>query len=1000
MRSNCSELFVLDGKICRSKCPSDLFEHNKICVDICPNHTFVEDKKCVDICSSGFYEYKSYCVDTCPPDNFIDESNNLCVKNCNGSKYHLKKNIFCLDKCPENMAEVNLTCVNQCPQNRPFFHQGSCLADCPVSAKYVEKKRKPGNKPTYSCVNKCKKYTSSMSNVCVDACFSEQVLFQEVCQEQCPASVPYKVHLPANLQEELTFMSITNLKRPINAFVICEKACPSNFVRDNEDCYVECPIDNKSMIYNMTCFQHCPDEYPFVIKENSRSICTNSCKKLHFQQECLDKCPHSHSSIHRGECVQCNQIGMYEENHHCVNSCKVVQFEKRCYDTCPSAAKFVYNGSCVRTCPSNANKVDKRRYDKYTIFACIDSCPTDKYIFGNKCVSSCPNPNTAIYKNECVQCSKLGMYTDNQHCVNSCNVVQYENRCYNSCPQTNKFMYNGTCLHSCPSNAKKVDEQHHEPNNFFVCMETCPSEKYTFGNNCVSSCPDRKRLPVNGKCIACHEVGKYDDGSKCVDMCPNLHYEYRCVDYCPTYPTYFKIFNKTCVRNCPKSAPISSFIYNYITKRNDYRCLKNCPIGTYLKENKCVTWCETDYFILNKLCVKKCPVDALYISSDYVQNTYNKECSKFCKESDYLLNFTCMEKCPKGFFGHDKQCLQKCPIDFPYISQDNVCVKRCNTLRLGMNCFDKCPRKTFQYNQTCVQNCPFSKPYNFKGNCVDICSHFLMKKTCYKQCPSGLVGYQKKCHLQCPFKARYKYNWECIPQCPKNTLLGFIKYTCFDTCPQGEFKYLQKCVELCPKDAPYDFNGECVKYCAGYLDGFSCYKQCPDKMFAFTGKCIPKCPEEAPFVNIKNCVRTCPYVHDSQLNCMKDCPEQTYPHGKQCKAGCPPDRPFSGPFFDPKCVEKCDNYELATENNKCISRSSCSTFIYGMRCLSKCPSHTYLLYSKDEKICKSLISVYFMMCILSFVVVIAVAFVIRSVYHCCKMLGLSTFSYNMMCYTF
>lgn len=118
----------------------------------------------------------------------------------------------------------------------------------------------------------------------------------------------------------------------------------------------------------MTCFQHCPDEYPFVIKENRRSICTNSCKKLHFRQECLDKCPHSHSSIHRGECVQCNQIGMYEENHHCVNSCKVVQFEKRCYDTCSSAAKFVYNGSCVRTCPSNANKVDKRRYDKYTVF--------------------------------------------------------------------------------------------------------------------------------------------------------------------------------------------------------------------------------------------------------------------------------------------------------------------------------------------------------------------------------------------------------------------------------------------------------------------------------------------------------------------------------------------------------------------------------------------------------------------------------------------------------
>lgn len=897
---NCSEGFVLDGRVCRTKCPSDLFENNKTCVEICPSRTFVESKKCVDNCSSGFYRYKSYCVDTCPPDNFINESNNVCVKKCKGLKYYHKKNIFCLKNCPEKMAEVNSTCVTYCPKSRPFLYERSCLAECPVSFKYIEKKREPGNIITYTCVDKCKKYTSSISNMCVDACSSEKVLFQETCREQCPKSDPYRVHMPATLKNEPNFTSIiTNLTKPVNAFVICQKDCPSKFVRDNEECYAECPNDKKSMIFNMTCFRHCPEDNPFVIRENNRSICTNHCKKLRFQKECLDKCPDSYTSIYRGECVQCSQIGMYEENQHCVNSCKVVHFE---------------------------------------------------------------------------------------------------NQCYNSCPKTDKFMYNGTCLRSCPSNASKIDEQHHEQNNCFVCMNKCPSDKFTFGNSCVSSCPDSKRLPLNGNCMTCLEVGKYDDGAKCVDICKDLHHEYRCVDNCPEN---FKIFNKTCVRNCPITAPVSSWIYDYTANKGGYRCIKRCQKDNpYLNKNNCVAWCEMGTFISNKTCVKKCPVDAPYISKKYVKHTSNKECLRRCKDTDYSLNFTCMEACPKGFLGYENQCLQKCPNYFPYINQNDTCVKRCPTLRRGMNCFDRCPSKTFQYNLTCVQNCPFRKPYNYKSKCVNVCPYFLIKKTCYDQCPSGLVGYHKKCFLQCPPEAKYRYNWECILECPKDKLLGSIKYTCLDTCPHGQFKYLQKCVEVCPKDVPYDFKGECVEFCAGYLDGLKCYKQCPEKLFAFTGKCIPKCPKEAPFVNLKKCVSSCPYVHDSQLNCMKDCPEHTYPHGKQCKAGCPPERPFSGTLFDKKCIDKCGKYELASENNKCISRSSCTTFIYDMWCLQKCPPHTYLLHSKDEKICNSLITVYVMAGILSFVVVIAVAFVIRVFYHCCKLQRVSYLLLKLLlCFT-
>lgn len=887
---NCSEQFVLDGRSCNTKCSSGLFEHNKTCVDTCPNGTFKEYQKCVNNCSSGFYRYESHCVKTCPSDNFINKSNNLCVNKCEGFKYYQQKNIFCLNTCPEKMVEINSTCVSHCPKSRPFLHKVSCLAECPVSSKYFEQKNEPDNIITYTCVEECKKYTLSISNMCIDACSLKKVLFQETCQEECPDSDPVKVHLPATHVNELNLTTFVNFTEPINAFVICAKECPSDFVRDNGECYVECPMAEKSKTLNLSCIRNCPEEYPIIIKENNRSICTDRCDKLRYQQFCIDQCPESHNAIYRGECVQCSQIGMYEEN---------------------------------------------------------------------------------------------------QQCVNRCGVVHFENRCYNNCPQTDKFMYNGTCLRSCPSNASKVDEQHHEPNNFFVCMENCPSEKFTFGNNCVSNCPDSKRLPVDGECMACHEVGKYDDGSKCVDICQDLHHEYRCVDNCPKQ---FKIFNKTCVRNCPKIAPLSILIHDYNTNIIEYRCVKSCHEDKpYLNKNNCVKWCDYQDFISNKTCVKKCPVDAPYISNNYVKDTYNKECLKHCKDSDYSLNYSCMGKCPKGLFSHTRQCLHECPIDFPYISQDDTCVMSCPTLRRGTSCFDKCPSKTFQYNRTCVQKCPFSKPYNNKGKCVKVCPNFLIKKTCFEQCPYGLVGYHKKCLLQCPPESKYRYKWECILECPKNTFHGLIKYTCFDTCPHGQFKYLQKCVGICPKEAPYDFKGECVRSCSGYLDGLKCYKQCP-KMFSFVGKCILKCPKEAPFVNNKECVHACPYVHDNHLNCMKECPEHTYQQGKQCKAGCPPERPFLGTLLNANCLVRCGNHKLASENNKCISRSSCTTFIYGMWCLQNCPPHTYLLHSKDEKICKSLITVYVMVGILFFIVVITIAFVIRVFYHCCKIQGVSFFS--------
>lgn len=878
---NCSEGFVLDGRICRTKCPLDLFESNKACVDICPNLTFVENKKCVDNCSSGFYRYKAHCVETCPPENFINETNKICDKKCEGFKYYQKKNIFCVNNCPEKMFEVNSTCVTHCPKSRPFSHERSCLAKCPDSSKFVEKKIEMENTITYTCVKKCKKYKTYISNMCVEACSAEKVLFQDTCQEQCPASDPFKVHMPTVPYTELNLTSFLNITSPINAYVICAKICPSNFVNYNEECYVECPNANKSKTFNMSCSEHCPEEYPFVIKQRNRYICTNHCEKMLFQGLCLDKCPDSHAALYKGECADCSQFGMYEEN---------------------------------------------------------------------------------------------------QRCVNSCSIVRFENRCFNHCPPAAKFMYNKTCSSSCPSNASKVDEQHHELSRLYVCTDECPSDKFISGNNCVSSCPDSKRLPIDGKCVACNEVGKYDDGSKCVDKCPNLYHEYLCVDECLEN---FKIFNETCVRQCPITAPLRSVIVNYKTNRPEYRCVENCHDKYLINGKDCVSGCDLSQFISNKTCVEKCPIDAPYISYKYGSYYNTKECLKHCNGTEYSLNFSCFSKCPNGFHGHKSQCLQKCPIDFPYVNLDGICVESCNNLRQGMNCYEKCPQGTFQYNQTCVQNCPSTKPYNYKDNCVQTCQDFLIKKTCYEQCPSGLVGYHKKCFLHCPSQAKYRYKWECFQKCPKYTLLGSTNYTCFDTCPDGQFRYHQKCIEKCPSHMPYDLEGECVGSCDGYLDGLKCYHRCPNEMFTYTGKCISKCPKEAPFIDNKTCIPFCPNVYDDNFKCMKECPEYTYPHGKHCKPGCSQSFPFINSVFGEQveCVEKCNALKLSTENHNCIYRSECTGFIYDdVWCYQKCPSDTYILRSTTENLCYPRKPVYIMIGVLSLCVSIAITFGTRVVY--------------------
>ena len=276
--------------------------------------------------------------------------------------------------------------------------------------------------------------------------------------------------------------------------------------------------------------------------------------------------------------------------------------------------------------------------------------------------------------------------------------------------------------------------------------------------------------------------------------------------------------------------------------------------------------------------------------------------------------------------------------------------------------------------------CPPQTPYSYENRCVERCPYYLINNTCYEKCPFNQFGYKNNCILHCPQEANYTYKMECFAACPNQTIIDAFQFTCSDTCPHGKFVFERSCIDKCPSHAPYIFNFECVKTCKDYLDGKYCFKQCPSGKFGYKGKCVSNCPSEAKFANGSVCVKQCPIDHDYKYNCIDHCNVHMVSKEIKCKSDCNGSLPFFRSFIVGVCTDKCDDYELATEDYTCIIKTFCSDFIDDKWCRKQCPAHTYILRNKQNH-CKPLITVYVMILILFLIVAVNGIFVISVVHH-------------------
>jgi len=153
-----------------------------------------------------------------------------------------------------------------------------------------------------------------------------------------------------------------------------------------------------------------------------------------------------------------------------------------------------------------------------------------------------------------------------------------------------------------------------------------------------------------------------------------------------------------CVDDCSNESP---YIYEYIDNNGNKKCLENCPSGTYILNNKCVTLDQCLYYkdntcytscqkIIpylyhnngNKEYISSCTWDNIYKRIDEQYTCYKKE---DCLFIDLINN--CLDSCSNYYEFNSNICLINCPNGKYYandvLDENKICYSSCKEIPGG-----------------------------------------------------------------------------------------------------------------------------------------------------------------------------------------------------------------------------------------------------------------------------------------------------------------------------
>ncbi|XP_053407153.1 proprotein convertase subtilisin/kexin type 5-like [Mercenaria mercenaria] len=441
---------------------------------------------------------------------------------------------------------------------------------------------------------------------------------------------------------------------------------------------------------------------------------------------------------------------------------------------------------------------------------------TEKCIDGNICPSSKPF------------CTPVG-------CTFQCPENSFSNgtKCVQNCGS--QFVFNHTCIEVCPDQFRYVEEEIALLNDFAIvrhCRHECPTNKFVYNGTCVHSCPENANFVEDGECTSS----------------------------CSSQKTVYRSISK-----------------NGITVGKE--CLKNCyesPLHPFQEGVECVPKCGNNYFVSNRACVLKCPIDSSLVFNlslcvkihmfniNWPEQNY---CTQTCPQNMYLSNSTCVDTCPTdALYTLNKECLKTCPDSYRYectkmyehcyndSSPKCFYISCCNECPDGMKvdiknsvCVTDCPQDMKAYDKKCVSDCLDGSFFNSPGSsqCTRTCENFILGDTCVDDCPNYV--FNRTCVDICPFGYNMTNGTLCVADCPPPSCSPVKGQNCSNHCFFEP--YSKMWVNSCPENMPYIFNNVtltvCVAHCPnGYIiDGFKCIlvHEC-ERAVLSKGQCLDSCP--------------------------------------------------------------------------------------------------------------------------------------------------------------
>ena len=835
------------------------------CSESCDSSDFTssDGKICYSECPLGTEKYKGTmkCL-PCGSSNHFENENGICVPDCRVSTSNYIYNDIIHMKCVINCSPSDfiegLICTDICNKNRIGKY---CFDECPLSAKYYEKK--------------------DSYNECLPYCETDYFGPDNECLSDCEgAYIDY--YLPI-LNTQLCFkdgncQSYSNYNFPFTYKKGNQKYC-----------------DNK-----------CPSDKPYYMDGESDNI------------ECLSIC--KENSFHSIEKYICYEFNTFIGSPSSYCPTKVINYDTReCVYNCSYNSSVFYSEACQHTfCVEKCNVLPKKiTNSEFTLLSttdriCVTECPQYTVDKAGLCdciglyyrekrtqYKKCLNPENKI----CKKISEYPISVINENDPNECTDICYGTlsssgyECYPSDYTCNKEYEKPITLINGRIKCECIDKYYYNYDGYGIKIKNCLKS----GNNC----PENFNLLIA-------------ETRECVKECSgkyNIKYMETCVDKCPDLTEYnstkreceCKIFyidkdnNPHCLENCIEEYPVS---ISHGT--NQKQCLERCQDDMYLNfnEKECIDQCSSDRTTskseINAVFMKyannvcRCKNKWYYDEIIEKENCTNAEESMNCSSITYnrykyLIYSTnqCVSKCPDNYKKEfDYRCFNKCEGYTEDIVDDKGNKCKCRDIwkkeNNNIKCIPDCPLENLLINDTreCVNinECPKEYP-------------LLFNRVCYKegQCPDkGLVYYYN--YTQ---ECKCKFNWT-----TKNSELNIIECLIEGVKCPSQYPYYdlqtKECISNKENSNKFHFNYNLYSYCPENTEvskdkdkpkecvctqNKNWYSEMDDNGVTTYHCSLDECPIDKPYDDESNddnrCKSSCGEKHIYIFKCYSNCPNLT-----------------------------------------------------------------------------------------------------------------------------